>query len=99
MHDVRWSRGALGDLAAIGTYFERSSPQYARTIVARLYAASEMLAEAPEAGRIVPEVEVGHIRELVRDGYRIVYLAGDDAVEILAVLHGRQDLGRKLRRE
>ncbi len=99
MHDVRWSRGALDDLAAIGTYFERTSPQYARSVVARLFAAPEMLADLPEAGRVVPEVEVDHVRELLRDGYRIVYLRGDDTVEILAVLNGRQDLGRKLRRE
>lgn len=99
MPDVRWSRGALDDLAAIGAYFERSSPQYARSIVARLYAAPEILAELPEAGRIVPEVDVRHIRELVRDGHRIVYVVSGDAVDILALLHGRQGLGRSLRRE
>ena len=96
MPEVRWSRGALGDLDAIGTYFERTSRQYARSVVARLYAAPEVLAGHPELGRVVPEIEVEHIREIVREGYRIVYLVSDDAVE---VLHGRQDLGRKLRRE
>ena len=45
-----------------------------------------------------------HIREVIREGYRVVYvLAGGpesgEAAEVLAVLHGRQDLGRKLRRE
>ena len=55
--------------------------------------------ELPQAGRVVPEVEVGHVRELVRDGYRIVYLVSGESVEVLAVLHGRQDLGGKLRRE
>ena len=97
--DVRWSRGALDDLDAIGGYFERTSPQYARSVVARLYSAPEVLADHPQAGRVVPEVEVGHVRELVREGYRIVYVMSRDTVEVLAVLHGRQDLGRKLRRE
>ena len=50
-------------------------------------------------GRVVPEVDVGHIREIVREGYRIVYVTSGDLVEVLAVLHGRQDLGRRLRRE
>lgn len=95
--DVRWSRSALGDLDAIGAYFEHTSPQYARSIVSRLYAAVNVLSDHPRSGRAVPEVE--HVRELVREGYRIVYLVSDDAVEILAVLHGRQDLERKLRRE
>ena len=99
MPEVRWSNGALGDLDAIGEYFERTSRQYARSIVARLYAAPEVLADHPGLGRAVPEVEVDHIRELVREGYRIVYIVTDDLVEVLAVLHGRQDLARKLRRE
>jgi len=99
MPEVRWSQGALGDLDAVGEYFERTSHQYARSIVGRLYAAPEVLADHPMLGRVVPEVEVDYIREIVREGYRIVYVVSGDLVEILAVLHGRQDLTRKLRRE
>ena len=99
MRRVRWSEGALDDLNAIGAYFERTSRQYARSIVARLYTAPEALTEHPHLGRVVPEVEVEHIREIVREGYRVVYIVSDDRVEVLAVLHGRQDIVRKLRRE
>ncbi len=98
MAEVRWSRQALHDLDAIGEYVEGSSPTYARSLVARLYAASERLASFPAMGRAVPEVELDHIRELVREGYRIVYVTSGDQVEVLAVLHGRQDLREKLRR-
>ncbi|MDT0630162.1 type II toxin-antitoxin system RelE/ParE family toxin [Rubrivirga sp. S365] len=91
--------GALDDLDGIGEYFERASQQYARSVVARLYAAPEALADHPQLGRVVPEFGVDHIRELVREGYRIVYVVSRDTVDVLAVLHGRQDLGRKLRRE
>ncbi|MEP0547139.1 MAG: type II toxin-antitoxin system RelE/ParE family toxin [Rhodothermales bacterium] len=99
MAEVRWSPQALRDLDAVGAYLERSSPQYARSLVARLYAAAGALAEFPLMGRQVPETELGHIREIVRDGYRIVYFVGGEVVEVLTVLHGRQDLGKKLRRE
>lgn len=98
MPEVRWSQGALGDLDAIGEYFERTSRQYARSIVARLYATPEVLADHPLLGRVVPELEIDHIREIVREGYRVVYVISGDLIEVLAVLHGRQDLGRKLRR-
>ena len=102
--DVRWSQSALDDLDAIGDYFERTSPGYARSIVARLYAAPEVLADHPRLGRVVPEYGVEHIREVVREGYRVAYVltggpASGETAEVLAVLHGRQDLGRKLRRE
>ena len=99
MPDVHWSQGALGDLDAIGEYFERTSRQYARALIARLYAAPEALVDHPHLGRVVPEVEVDHIRGLVREGYRLVYVVSGDLIEVLAVVHGRQDLGRKLRRE
>ena len=99
MAEVRWSPQALRDLDALGEYLTRSSPQYARSLVARLYAAGEALGEFPQMGRVVPEVELEHVREIVRGGYRIVYLAVEGGVEVLAVLHGRQDLGKKLRRE
>lgn len=69
MGEVRWTRKALRDLSAIGHYLEQTSPQYARTIVARLYASVEVLAEFPDLGRKVPEVELKHIRELIREGY------------------------------
>lgn len=99
MPEVRWSQGALDDLNVIGEYFERTSRQYARSVVARLYSAPEVLTDHPSFGRTIPEVEVDHIRGLVREGYRIVYVVTDDWVEVLAVLHGRQDLSKKLRRE
>ena len=68
-------------------------------MVARLYAVGESLAAFPKMGREVPEVETEHIREVIRDGYRIVYVISEKQVDILAVLHGWQDLGKKLRRE
>ena len=99
MASVRWSSGAVDDLTAIGTYFERASPPYARSIVARLYSAPEMLADHPLSGRAVPEIRVEHIREIGREGYRIVYTVSGDTVDVPAVLHGRQDIGRSLRRD
>lgn len=97
--NVRWSDGALDDLHGIGEYFGRTSPQYARSVVARLYAAADDLADHPRIGRVVPEIGVEHVREVVREGYRVVDVESGDLVEVLPVLHGRQDLGRKLRRE
>lgn len=99
MAEIRWSNRALQDLDAIGAYIERSSPQYARSLVARLYKAGGVLEEFPLLGRVVPEVQSEHIREIIRDGYRIVYVLNQNQIDILAVLHGRQDLGKKLRNE
>lgn len=94
--EIRWSRRAIRDLDAIGEYIEQSSPQYARSLVERLYAAGGVLEEFPSLGRVVPEVGSEQVREVIRDGYRIVYVLNPNHVDILTVLHGRQDLTRKL---
>ena len=52
--------------------------------------------EFPESGRVVPEFARPEIRELIEWPYRLVYRVHADAIELLSVLHGRQDL-RELR--
>jgi len=99
MVEVRWSQQALSDLDAIAEYLARTSPPYARALATRLFSATSALTDFPMMGRRVPEVDVEHVREIIRDGYRIVYLVTEHGVEILTVLHSRQDLARKLRRE
>lgn len=49
----------------------------------------ERLADFPESGRIVPEVDVRRIRELIFGAYRVIYSV-KDKVEILTVRRGSQ---------
>ncbi len=68
-------------------------------MIQRLYAVQTQLAAFPESGRVVPEMALPFVREIIREGYRVVYSCHGEAVEILAVLDSRQDLERKLRQE
>lgn len=88
----------MSDLEAIGEYFERTSPQYATTIVDRLYTSVEPLSEHPRMGRRVPEVDHESVRELIVEGYRVLYQLREERIEILTVVHSRQDLPKKFRR-
>jgi addiction module RelE/StbE family toxin len=97
MADVVWTEEALSDLEAIGEYFERTSPQYASTIIDRLYSCVEPLAEHPKMGRRVPEVDHESLRERIVEGYRILYQLREDQIEIITVVHSRQNLPKKLR--
>jgi plasmid stabilization system protein ParE len=45
--NVNWTEAALGDLAAAEAYVARHSPQYARSLVERLFARTEGLADQP----------------------------------------------------
>ncbi len=98
MGQVKWSLQALEDISEIGMFIERNSPHFAEVIVNRLYYSVDRLTEFPRSGREVPELRVGTIRELIVEGYRIVYEIRKDWIEILAVMSGRQDLRRKLAR-
>ncbi len=52
---------------------------------------SKRLNDFPELGRIVPEIGEPNIRELLIYSYRLVYEVVSKEIEILAIIHGRQD--------
>ena len=99
---VSWSSAARQDLVAIRDYYEQSSPGYARTIISKIFGTVSNLEVFPRMGREVPEIEDEAFREVIVEGYRVVYLmTGEEeaeAVEVLAIAHSRQDLMRKLSR-
>lgn len=60
----------------------------------RLFDRANLLAEYPAAGRRVPEYDHPEIRELIEPPHRIIYryVEGTPVVDVLAVVHGRQQL-------
>lgn len=89
-----WSLVAVEDLRAIRDYIARESPSYARQFVEKTMATVERLADFPLMGRQVPEADDANIRELIFQGYRILYRVEPSAKRILviAVVHGRRSL-------
>lgn len=98
MAAIKWTHAALSDLTAIAEYYDRSSPEYAKSVISQLYNSVSRLEQFPQSGRQVPELSLDHIRELIIEGYRIIYLVQEDEIDILAVAHSRQDLTKKLSR-
>jgi addiction module RelE/StbE family toxin len=94
---ITWSLEALADVSEIGLFIERSSKHFAEVIVNRLYSSVDRLIEFPLSGREVSELPDDSSREIIVDGYRIIYDVHNDSVKILAVLSGRQDLKKKLK--
>jgi plasmid stabilization system protein ParE len=66
---------------------------YAAAFVGEVLVAARSLDCYSTRGRVVPETGDDTIRELFVKGYRLLYKVGDDFVLILAVIHGRRDLG------
>ena len=96
MAQLSWSLTALDSLDAIADYIERDSPLYAATLVQRVFDASRTLASFPRMGRVVPEFQDETLRELVFQGYRIVYWIDRDEVRVILVLHSARDLRQQL---
>ena len=87
---LRWTERAGKDLLAIGRYIGRDSPTAASRWIQRLRRRAAAAAENPLAGRVVPEFQRDDIREVFLKTYRIVYLVGDDAVDVLTVFEGHR---------
>jgi plasmid stabilization system protein ParE len=57
----------------------------------RVEGAADSLASFAERGRVVPELDVPAIRELIVEKHRVVYEVEPSRVAILRILHGRRD--------
>ena len=90
---VNGTMAALGDLEAVAEYIERDSPHYAASLIMEILEAGRSLAFLSHRGRQVPELTDPHLRELIVPPYRLIYRIDEDAVWVLALVHGRRDFG------
>ena len=63
--------------------------------VDKLISIAETITANPEKGRIVPELSIEFIRELLYKNYRIVYLIKKKSIDILTVFEGHQLLKKE----
>ena len=89
---VNWSGLARDDLDDLRQYISRDSAFYAQAFIERILAATRYLQDFPLGGRKVPEVDDEAIREIIVQGYRVIYRVEASFVLVLAVMHGSRDL-------
>ena len=94
MAQVTWTDQALNDLDAICRFIARDAPRYAELFAARVFQATDTLAQFPRLGRVVPEIGREDIPEVIVQSYRIIYRVLPDEVEILTLHHGARSLER-----
>jgi toxin ParE1/3/4 len=86
------AQDARDSLKAISAYLRQYSPAAARHTRVRITARIKRLAEAPRAGRMVPEFEVDALREFIEGNYRIWYRIEEDRILVIAVFHAARDV-------
>ena len=88
MHTVRWSDEAATDLVEIIDYIEQHNPIAAQDLDAAIVQSAENLPLMPYLFR--PGRVSGTREHVVHPNYIVVYQVGDDVLDILRVLHSRQ---------
>lgn len=86
---VEWSPLALQQVEDIARYIAQDNPDAAIRWTVELFDAVERLADFPQSGRMVPEVGIRRIREIIFGPYRVIYSVRDK-VEVLSVRRGSQ---------
>jgi len=88
---VVWTRGALYQLTATGAYIGEDSPDVALSVVQRIFASADLLADFPQFGALTdrPNTRTYKVPQLP---YRVFYRVRPrlDRIEVLRVAHGRR---------
>jgi toxin ParE1/3/4 len=92
---IFWTKEALLRLQKIEEYISRDNPIGAIEFVDKLVTVAETIIDNPRKGRMVPELSLENIRELLHQNYRIVYLLKKNSVDILTVFEGHQLLKKE----
>jgi len=89
---IQWSPLSLERIQEIADYIAEDSRIAASNWVDEVFKKVEKLKSNPEIGRIVPEIGLPDIRELLFGNYRIIYLKSKKNISILTVRHFKQIL-------
>ena len=96
MAQVKWTLQALDDHESICLFIARDAPQIAAVFADRAFRATNRLADYPRSGRIVPELDIENIREIILSNYCLIYRIREDQVQVVTVHHGARllDVGK-----
>jgi len=97
MVQIKWTFQAKDDLKTIAEYIKLDSIRYAKLQVIKIKTRTYILKSHPQAGRVVPEIDLEEIRELIEGNYRIIYkVVSNSTVDILTIHHSARDLTQRV---
>lgn len=90
MATLRWSSRAARDLRRIRGYISMDDSAAAQRWVDDVLVRLRHLSHMPRSARIVPELELPHVREAIVGPYRLVYAINGDDMVMLTLFHSRR---------
>jgi plasmid stabilization system protein ParE len=80
------AQSALNDLQDIKIYYkEQGVPEVGMEFVEAIFSHAQSLLQHPDSGRMVPEFEQEHIREIIHPPFRVVYLRKAKTINLVRV--------------
>ena len=96
MVQINWTKQSLEDLKDIYEYISRDSKKYAKLQIIRIRNRVKILNSHIYSGKIVPEIKIDFIRELIEGNYRIIYkIVSEKRIDILTIHHTSRDLTQR----
>ena len=89
---IVWSAEARRSLRAIQKFIAEDSEFYAARVVSRIISRVEAAAKMPLRGHPVHEYPEAPLREVHEGSYRIIYLPGEDSLQVVTIVHFKQVL-------
>ncbi len=87
---VRFLISAKLDMQAIKTFIAKESPQTTIRLIKKFRKSTERLKEFPHSGQVIPEIQTPNLREILVQGYRIMYQVDEHHVNVFAVYNSRR---------
>jgi len=83
---VSFAPSALANLEEIRSWYtDEQVPEVGERLVREIVAAVLRLADFPESGRMVPELGLAQLREIIHPPFRIVYRLDEERVQVVRV--------------
>ncbi len=82
---IKWTKEALFNIQEIEDFIAQDNPIATIKLTDKIISLADSLSNFPKKGRIVPELSISSIREILYKNYRIVYLTKKTSIIILTV--------------
>ena len=92
---MSWTKEAMNNLQQIEDFISTDNPETAIQLIDKLILLTKDLGKFSKKGRIVPELSIDRIREIVHKNYRTVYTIKKNSITILTVFESHKLLSKE----
>ena len=96
-YKIIWSERAVNNLREIHNFISIDSVIQADKVIGEILSCVEPLSDFPNIGVVVKEFPQYNFRELIKYSYRIIYQISEKNVNIITVIHSRQNFKKVYR--